>query len=138
MGWKGVGVDEAFGARVTKANGNVGWIFADAAVPHPASPALSMIEAMRLARKITCIVFFICYGNDVMVAVGVIVAVGAVVNVETGVTVTKVVGVSVGGCVNVGAAVKVGVAVFVDVGSSGMMVTPGTGVRVGTFGTQSL
>ena len=134
MGWKGVGVDEAFGARVTKANGNVGWIFADAAVWHPASPALSMIETMRLARKITCIVFFICYGNDVMVAVGVLVAVGAVV----GVSVTKVVGVSVGGCVNVGAVVKVGVAVFVDVGTSGMMVTPGTGVRVGTFGTQSL
>jgi hypothetical protein len=47
--------------------------------------------------------------------------------------------VSVGGSVELGTGVvAMGVDVSVDVGKSGMVVMPGMGVRVGTFGTQSL
>ena len=47
--------------------------------------------------------------------------------------------VSVGGSVELGTGVvAMGVDVSVDVGKSGMVVVPGIGVRVGTFGTQSL
>ena len=57
------------------------------------------------------------------------------VAVREGVTVK----VSVGGNVELGVTVvATGVDVFVDVGKSGMDVVPGMGVRVGTFGTQSL
>lgn len=54
---------------------------------------------------------------------------------------------SVGGIVAVGSAVvamggevfvAAGSEVFVAVGEAGIVVAPGTGVRVGTFGTQSL
>ena len=46
---------------------------------------------------------------------------------------------SVGGIVALGSAVvAMGSEVFVAAGEAGMVVTPGTGVRVGTFGTQSL
>ena len=41
MGWKGVGVGEAFGATVT--NANAGLCCADAFVPHPASRNAAMI-----------------------------------------------------------------------------------------------
>jgi hypothetical protein len=47
------------------------------------------------------------------------------------------VGVMVDVAVAVGWTVAVAVAVDVSVGKLGMMVCPGTGVRVGTFGTQS-
>lgn len=57
------------------------------------------------------------------------------VSVAVGVTAK----VSVGGSVELGTAVvAIGVDVSVDVGKSGMVVVPGMGVRVGTFGTQSL
>jgi hypothetical protein len=46
--------------------------------------------------------------------------------------------VSVGGSVELGVTVvAMGTEVFVEVGESGMVVVPGMGVRVGTFGTQS-
>ena len=41
MGWKGVGVWEAFGAAVTNAKGRDGC--AGAAVPHPASRMVAMM-----------------------------------------------------------------------------------------------
>ena len=41
MGWKGVGVGEAFGATVTSAKGRAGC--AGAAVPHPASRMVAMM-----------------------------------------------------------------------------------------------
>lgn len=50
------------------------------------------------------------------------------------------VGAVVGGDVNVavgGTLVSVGIGVYVAVGKSGMIVMPGTGVRVGTLGTHS-
>lgn len=57
------------------------------------------------------------------------------VGVGEGVTVK----VSVGDSVELGVTVvATGSEVFVDVGKSGMVVVPGIGVRVGTFGTQSL
>jgi len=57
------------------------------------------------------------------------------VGVGEGVTVK----VSVGGSVELGVTVvATGSEVFVNVGKSGMVVVPGIGVRVGTFGTQSL
>ena len=57
------------------------------------------------------------------------------VDVGNGVTVK----ISVGGNVELGiTVVAVGSAVFVDVGRSGILVMPGMGVRVGTFGTHSL
>ena len=60
-----------------------------------------------------------------------------IVGVGEGVTVN--VNVSVGGSVELGSAVVgMGSEVFVDVGKSGIEVTPGMGVRVGTFGTHSL
>jgi hypothetical protein len=46
MGWKGVGVGDAFGAAVTSVNGRSCWFAAaDANVPHPVSkyPARSRI-----------------------------------------------------------------------------------------------
>jgi len=58
-----------------------------------------------------------------------------IVGVGDGVTVK----VSVGDSVELGTAVvAMGVDVSVDVGNSGTVVVPGIGVRVGTFGTQSL
>jgi hypothetical protein len=62
---------------------------------------------------------------------------GSVVSVavEEGITVK----VDVGRDVELGTAVVgMGSEVFVEVGKVGMEVAPGTGVRVGTFGTQSL
>ncbi len=57
------------------------------------------------------------------------------VGIGEGVTVK----VSVGGSVELGVTVvATGSEVFVDVGKSGIEVVPGMGVRVGTFGTQSL
>ena len=50
--------------------------------------------------------------------------------VNVGATVGAVVNVALGGTV-----VSVGLRVFVAVGKSGIIVTPGTGVRVATFGT---
>lgn len=59
---------------------------------------------------------------------------GSVVSVGEGITVK----VEVGGNVELGTAVVgMGSEVFVEVGKVGMAVAPGTGVRVGTFGTQS-
>ena len=56
-----------------------------------------------------------------------------------GEAITVSVDVAGGGCVKVGASVVgMGSDVFVDVGKSGTAVVPGMGVRVGTFGTQSL
>jgi len=58
-----------------------------------------------------------------------------IVSVGDGVTVK----VSVGDSVELGTGVvATGVDVSVDVGKSGTVVVPGIGVRVGTFGTQSL
>jgi len=126
MGWKAVGVGEAFGAAVTNANGKaccaLGTV--DAKAPHPAR--------RYPARRVILISFLIryCAGGDVGVLVAVGVAVGGVVCVAVGVggSVGVDVGVSVDGTV---------VAVGVAVGNSGITVTPGMGVRVGTFGTQS-
>jgi hypothetical protein len=57
------------------------------------------------------------------------------VSVEGGITVK----VEVGAKVELGTSVVgMGSEVFVEVGRFGMAVAPGTGVRVGTFGTQSL
>ena len=57
------------------------------------------------------------------------------VSVGEGITVK----VEVGGNVELGTAVVgMGSEVFVEVRKVGMAVAPGTGVRVGTFGTQSL
>ncbi len=129
MGWKGVGVGEAFGATVTHAN--TGADGAGAAVPHPAR--------RNPARNRTRISFLIRYCEGVG---GVFVAVGTTVQVDVGTSVS--VAVAVGSCVGVEVlvgtlvAVAVGVAVEVSVGNSGMMVTPGTGVRVGIFGTHNL
>ena len=119
-----MGVAEAFGATVTKANGRVGCMLAGAAVPHPASS--------RLARSTTQGFLFIDQGLGGSKAV-VAVAVGVEVKVLVGISVEVAVGVSVGG----GSVVAVGVSVCegVAVGKSGMLVMPG--VRVGTFGTQS-
>jgi hypothetical protein len=64
---------------------------------------------------------------------------GMNVLVEVGEGVTVKVEVAVGEFVEVGTGVvAMGVAVSVDVGKSGIVVVPGIGVRVGTFGTQSL
>ena len=136
MGWKGVGVGDALGAAVTNTNGNADC--AGATVPHPAS--------IELARRIPMQVFLMSYGNGVidgvcvMDAVGVIVAVYAVVGEAVGVgeEVEIKVEVAVDGIVNVGTVVFVRVCVAVEVGKFGMIVTPGMGVRVGMFGTQSL
>ena len=57
---------------------------------------------------------------------------GVFEEVNVGAIVGAVVNVALGGTV-----VSVGLRVFVAVGKSGTMVTPGTGVRVATFGTQS-
>ena len=75
-------------------------------------------------------------------AVGTFVTVGAVVDVGAGELVGMEVDDAVGKLVDEGVNVAgtgadVFVAVFVDVGKFGMMVTPGTGVSVGIFGTQS-
>jgi hypothetical protein len=123
-------VAEAFGATVTKANGRVGCVLADAAVPHPASPALSVIKISRLARRTTNGFLFIDYGLDGVTGVLVVVAVGVEVGISVGVSVA----VSVGGASVVEVAVSV--CEGVSVGNSGMPVIPG--VSVGTFGTQSL
>jgi hypothetical protein len=84
-GWKGVGVGDEFGAAVTNTNGRDDCLVGNAAAPHPASNALSMIKARRLAGETTRISFFICYGKKVMVAVGMKVDVGASVEVGCGV-----------------------------------------------------
>ena len=95
-------------------------MLADAADAHPAS--------IRLARRLTYNGFFICYG-------------GITVNEAVGLGGTSVVGigeeVAVGRSVEVGTSVvTIGCDVLVAVGRFGTTVTPG--VRVGTFGTQSL
>ena len=55
-------------------------------------------------------------------------------DVDEGITVE----ISVGGNVELGTSVvAMGSGVLVEVGRSGMMVMPGMGVRVGTFGTHS-
>ena len=116
MGWKGVGVGDAFGAAVTNTNGKAGC--AGAKLPHPASS----IPARSMTRK----VLFMRYGDS------------GVIGVRDGVAV--LLNVAVGICVSVGAVVLVGgtgVLVLVVVGKFGTTVTPGTGVCVGTFGTQS-
>lgn len=69
-------------------------------------------------------------GKGVSEAVGGGTVVG--MRVTVGDAVTRNVEVAVGGTV-----VALGNSVFVDVGVLGKIVTPGTGVRVGTFGTQS-
>ena len=62
---------------------------------------------------------------------------GSVVGISVGEGIT--VKVEVGGNVELGTAVvAMGSEVFVEVGRLGMAVAPGTGVRVGTFGTHSL
>jgi hypothetical protein len=119
LGWKGVGVGEAFSAEVTNTNGSAGCADAGAgaSVPHPTSKTL--------ARSITCKSFFICYGaGGIGVFEGVNVGDAVAVNVE----------VAVGGT---GVRLGVNVADGVAVGKSGTMVTPGTGVSVGTLGTHS-
>jgi hypothetical protein len=79
-------------------------------------------------RKITWKRLLICYWEDGM-------GVFVLVDIGKGVTVKA----SVGGNVELGATVvAMGSEVFVDVGRSGMLVMPGMGVRVGTFGTHSL
>ena len=122
IGWKGVGVGDAFGAEVTRTNGSAGDAGTGASVPHPTSKIL--------ARSNTCKSFFICYS-----AAGVI---GVFEGVKVGVAVGVDVEVAVGGMlVAVGTSVADGVTVGVAVGKLGRLVTPGTGVRVGTLGTQS-
>ena len=113
MGWKGVGVGDAFGAAVTNTNGKTGC--AGAKLPHPASS----IPARSTTRKVR----FMRYGDS------------GVIGVRDGVAVLM--NVAVGICVSVGADVLVGIGVLVAVGKFGTTVTPGTGVCVGTFGTQS-
>lgn len=118
-GWKGVAVGEAFGAAVTNTNGKAGCTLADAGIPHPASSIP--------ARRITWKRVFMCYCEGGSAVVGVAVGEGVTVKV------------SVGGNVELGVTVVgIGSEVFVEVGKSGMVVVPGMGVRVGTFGTQSL
>jgi hypothetical protein len=124
MGWKGVGVWEAFGAVVTNAKGKAGWALTGtgARFAHPASSS----PARRIAWKR----LFMCYGKGVK-GVFVIVGIGGAIMVS--------VDVAGGGCVEVGSSVVgMGSDVFVDVGKSGTAVVPGMGVRVGKFGTQSL
>ena len=122
IGWKGVGVGEALGAAVTNVNGRADEV--GAYVPHPAR--------RDPARSVKVKNFFIRYGGDCWEgnAVSVGVSVGMNVDVALG-----------GGSVAVlvlvtGAVVFVGDEV--SVGKSGMIVTPGTGVRVGMLGTHSL
>lgn len=61
MGWKGVGVGEAFGAIVTSANKEGDC--AGASVEHPASVAPRSIEAKRLTMKIRLKLFFMELGT---------------------------------------------------------------------------
>jgi len=111
---------------VTKANGRVGWVLADAAVPHPAS--------IRLARRLAYKIFFMGYGVAGIEVIGV----GAVAVNVGGIAVVAIRdAVAVGNSVEVGAGdVSVACKVLVDVGKVGTSVIPG--VMVGTFGTQSL
>jgi hypothetical protein len=143
-GWKGVGVGEAFSAAVTNTKGRVGCLVGNAAAPHPASTALSMIEERRLAGKTAWKSFFICYGKKVMVAVGTNVNVGASVAVGGGVkdavgdggtgdAVAINVEVAVGGT-----DVKDGVTVQTGVKKTEVRVAVTIGMSVGRFGTQSL
>ena len=94
-----------------------------AATPHPArsTPARSARWKYFLIRYCDC---------EAGRTVGVAVAVG------------RSVGMAVGREVEVGSSVALLVAVGrasgVSVGNCGILVTPGTGVRVGRFGTQSL
>ncbi len=113
-GWKGVIVGDAFGLAVTSAKGREDWAGAGARVPHPASRSA--------ATKRICRIFFMRYCGDGLGGVFDGVRVGAVVGVY--------VNVALGGTL-----VSVGMAVYVAVGKSGMIVMPGTGVRVGTLGT---
>ena len=48
MGWKGVGVGEAFGAAVTSAKGNADCPLGGAAVPHAVSRVTAMIMIQRM------------------------------------------------------------------------------------------
>jgi len=112
IGWKGVIVAVAFGAAVTKTKGSEDCTGAGASDPHPASSIP--------ARNMSCTILFIRYCDGLGgVFDGVNVGATVAVNVE------------------VGTVVSVGMIVFVAVGKLGMIVTPGTGVMVGTFGTQS-
>ena len=86
MGWKGVGVGDAFGAAVTNTNGKADC--AGAKLPHPASS----IPARSMTRK----VLFMRYGDF------------GVIGVRDGVAVLM--NVAVGICVSVGADVLVGIA----------------------------
>lgn len=114
-GWKGVIVGDALGAAVTNTKGRDDCAGAGARVPHPAS--------RNAASKMICRVFFMRYSKGV----------GGVLDaVNVGATVGADVKVALGGI-----DVSVGWSVYVAVGKSGTIVTPGTGVRVGTFGTHS-
>ena len=105
---------------MTKANGRVGATLADALVPHPASN--------RLVVRIMHRFLFMDYGFNGVIAVAVGVGGGSVVGI--------CVEVAVGGSLVGTSVVGTGCEVFDAVGVFGMSVTPG--VRVGTFGTQSL
>ncbi len=126
-GWKGVGVGEALGAAVTRTKGRAG--AAGAAVPHPARS--------NPARKVRWINFLILYCDEGGL-VGVFAAVGIEVEVAVGNEVEVAVGMEVAVAVGSSVAVGISVGVEVAVGKFGITVTPGTGVRVGMFGTQSL
>ena len=108
---------------MTKINGKACCAGAGARATHPASN--------NPARRVMWKIFLMRY----CVVVGVFVAVGVAVGRDVGVAV------AVGGSVGVlvaGSVVDVGVAVGVSVGKLGTVVTPGVGVRLGIFGTQSL
>ena len=112
IGWKGVGVGEAFGAAVTRVKGRGGWTL-EGASARGLHPARRQTARSRMVKS-----RFMPYGLGV-----------------TGVSCITVDGgssVSVGGAV-----VTVGRGVCVSVAKVGMIVTPGIGVRVGIFGTQS-
>ena len=121
-GWKGVGVAVAFGAAVTKTKGRGGCAWADVILPQPES---RMLTSNMIRIK------FLIYSGAGLTGVG-----GTSDGVNVGGTLVAVGGTSVavgGTSVAVGTIISVGV----KVGKSGMTVTPGLGVRVGTFGTQS-
>lgn len=116
MGWKGVGVAEALGAEVTKMNGRAGCVETGAGFAHPTSN--------RLAMSITRNDFLMDYSLGVRVN-------GTSEAVKVG---TTVVGTGVNVCVGNAVASEVGSDVAVAM--VGMIVTPGTGVRVEMSGTQ--
>lgn len=113
---------EAFGAAVTQANGGTGSVGTGARTPHPARS--------NPARNLRWINFLIRYCDGGWGLGGVFVAVGIGVEVAVGGSVAVLIAVMVMGVGTVG--------IDVSVGKSGMIVTPGTGVRVEILGTQSL